>query len=89
MNNQTHADTCPHGLGKTRWYVCRGHDKGVVFQAGSGQLDSVANSCPLCGGFSAEFTGCACTYSAHPLDRSARPGRRVIRRELVEPGLQA
>lgn len=75
-----HMHLCPLGNGGTRWYLCDGHGPGVVFQAGSGLLDSVANSCPLCGSLSVQFHGCACEHALHPLDRAARPGRRIRRR---------
>ena len=83
--DHSHTDLCPLGGAATRWYLCVRHGAGLVFCAGSGRVDSVANSCPLCGHLSGPFAGCACEYARNLLDRSARPGRRVrSRRELPE-----
>ncbi len=84
LDRQRHVSLCPLGRGSTRWYVCRRHPQALVFQAGSGQLDSVANSCPVCGGLSSRFTDCACDFAPHPLDRASRPGRRIRRRTASE-----
>ena len=81
-----HVALCPLGGAATRWYLCAGHGPGLVFSAGSGQVDSVANSCPLCGCLCRQFLGCACEYAHHPLDRSTRPGRRI--RLRGEPHVQ-
>lgn len=79
--NPAHDELCPLGAAKTRWYLCKRHPLGVVFRAGSGRLDSVANSCPACGALSVQFQGCACEYVPHPLDRVKRPGRRIVGRQ--------
>lgn len=81
----SHVDLCPLGGGGTRWYLCGEHGPGLVFQAGCGRVDSVANSCPLCGRLCRPFVGCACEYALHPLHREARPGRRIrLRSETAD-----
>lgn len=72
-----HEDLCPLGAAETRWYLCRWHGPGLVFQAGSGHVDAVANSCPLCARFCGPFHGCACEYSRNLLNSAERPGRRI------------
>lgn len=79
-----HVELCPEGGGATRWYLCRQHPQALVFQAGSGQVDSVANSCPVCGNLCSVFTGCTCKHASHPLDRASRPGRQIRRRVAPE-----
>ncbi len=82
-----HVDLCPKGGAATRWYLCRRHTQGLIFRAGSGRSDSVANSCPVCGGLSARYSGCTCEYAAFPLDRAERPGRRILRKDPVKERL--
>jgi hypothetical protein len=72
-----HHRLCPLGGGETRWYICVLHDPSVVFQAGSGHLDAIANSCPRCARLSRSFIGCACEEAASVVDRERRKGRRV------------
>lgn len=83
VDTPEHVDLCPVGGGGTRWYLCRQHPQALVFQAGSGRVDSVANSCPVCGNLSALFTNCTCEYAPHPLDRASRPGRQIRRRDAL------
>lgn len=74
---QMHSELCPLGHGGTRWYSCRRHDRHLVFPAGLGKMDAVANSCPLCGSLCNPYVGCACPHSTEILDRSTRPGRPI------------
>ena len=74
---QSHSELCPLGQGGTRWYSCRHHSRNLIFPASLGKLDSIANSCPLCGSLGGPYLGCACPHSAAILDRSSRPGRPV------------
>lgn len=83
-DRSVHVELCPEGGRATRWYLCRQHPQAFVFQADSGQVDSVANSCPVCGSLCSMFTGCTCDYASHPLDRASRPGRQIRRRVVTE-----
>ena len=74
-----HVRLCPLGDAAVRWYLCTRHERSVLFVAGSGRVDAVANSCPLCGNYGSIFRGCACSHADNLLDRSERPARRLKR----------
>jgi hypothetical protein len=74
---QSHSELCPLGRGATRWFSCGRHNRVVVFPAGLGKMDFVANSCPLCSSLCSSYIGCVCPHSVDMLDRSSRPGRPI------------
>lgn len=79
--DRIHHRLCPLGGGETRWYACAIHDPVIIFQAGSGYLDAIANSCPRCARLSRSYLGCACDHVGSQISRERRVGRKV---ELIE-----
>lgn len=79
--DRIHHRLCPLGGGETRWYACAIHDPVIIFQAGSGYLDAIANSCPRCARLSRSYLGCACDHVGSQISRERRVGKKV---ELIE-----